>query len=74
MNEPLLFPIKRAGQPEIHLARLLREFFEIDGGNCLFYEFKGSVRNRGHLASGRTVPNIPAERAGPISNNAFEMK
>ena len=52
MDEPLLFPIKRAGQPEIHLARLLKEYFEFDGGSCVFYQFKGSVRNSGHLAPG----------------------
>ena len=38
IDEPLLFPIKRAGQPAIHLARLLKEFFEFEGGKCTFYE------------------------------------
>ena len=43
IDEPLLFPIKRAGQPEIHLARLLREFFEFDGGTCIFNELEGEI-------------------------------
>ena len=38
LGEPLLFPIKRAGQSEMHLARLLKEFFEFKGGKCTFYE------------------------------------
>ena len=38
IGEPLLFPIKRAGQSEIHLARLLKEFFEFEGGKCTFQE------------------------------------
>ena len=38
ISEPLLFLIKRAGQPEIHLARLLKDFFEFEGGKCTFYE------------------------------------
>ena len=36
VREPLLFPIKRAGQPKIHLACLLREFFEFEEGKCTF--------------------------------------
>ena len=43
IGEPLLFPIKRVGQPEILLGRLLREFFEFDGGKCIFYEFNGEI-------------------------------
>ena len=43
INEPLLFPITRAGQPEIQLARLLQEFFEFKGGKCVFYEFNGEI-------------------------------
>ena len=44
MDEPLLFPIKRAGQPEIHLAKLLREFFEFKGGKCLAIEISGEIQ------------------------------
>ena len=40
IGEPLLFPIKRAGQPEIHLAKLLKEFFEFNDGKCVFNEYK----------------------------------
>ena len=40
MGQPLLFPIERAGQPEIHLAKLLKEFFEFDCGKCVFNEYK----------------------------------
>ena len=43
INEPLLFPIERAGQPEIHLARLLKDFFEFDRGTCIFYEFNREI-------------------------------
>ena len=43
INEPLLFPVIRAGQPEIQLAKLLRAFFELEGGKCIFYEFKGEI-------------------------------
>ena len=43
IDEPLLFPIKRAGQPEIHLARLLKEFFEFDRGLGVFYESNGEI-------------------------------
>ena len=43
IGESLLFPIKRAGQPEIHLARLLRDFFEFEGGECIFYEMRGET-------------------------------
>ena len=43
IGEPLLFPTKRAGQPEIHLARLLKEFFEFEGAKCLFHELNGEV-------------------------------
>ena len=43
IGEPLLFPIKRAGQPEIHLARLLKEFFEFEGGKCTFQELNGEI-------------------------------
>ena len=42
IGEPLLFPIKRAGQPEIHLAKLLKEFFEFKSGKCDFYEYNGN--------------------------------
>ena len=31
-TDPLLFPIKRGNEPTIHLARLFKEFFEIDEG------------------------------------------
>ena len=44
VGEPLLFPIKRFGQPEIHLAQLLREFFELEGGKCNFHEMCGEIR------------------------------
>ena len=43
IGEPLLFPIKRTGQTKIHLARLLKEFFEFDGGKCTFCELKGEI-------------------------------
>ena len=43
IGEPLLFPIKRAGKAEIHLARLLKEFFELKDGKCIFYEFNGEI-------------------------------
>ena len=32
MNEPFLFPVKRTGQPVIHLARLVKEFFGLQKG------------------------------------------
>ena len=44
VGEPLLFPIKRTDQPPIHLARLLTEFFEFDGGSCSFYESNGEIK------------------------------
>ena len=44
MSEPLLYPIKRDGQAKIHLARLLREFFEFEGGKGIFYQLRGEVR------------------------------
>ena len=43
IGESLLFPTKRAGQPEIQLARLLKEFFEFEGGKCLFHELNGEI-------------------------------
>ena len=47
IHEPLLFPIRRAGQPKIHLARLLKEFFEFKGGQCTFYELNGEIMMNG---------------------------
>ena len=47
IGEPLLFPIKRAGQPEIHLARLLQEFFEFKFGKSTFYESNGEIMMEG---------------------------
>ena len=32
MNEPFLFSVKRTGQPVVHLARLIKEFFGIQKG------------------------------------------
>ena len=32
VKEPLLFPVKRNGQPIIHLARLIKEFFGLQKG------------------------------------------
>ena len=53
MGEPLLFPIKRAGQSEIHLAKLFREFFGFNCGKCKVYEISGEIRieweNNGNL-------------------------
>ena len=43
IDEPLLFPIKRADQPEIHLARLLYNFFEFNEGKCILSEVKGEI-------------------------------
>ena len=43
VGEPLLFPIKRDGQSEIHIARLFKEFFEFKGGTCILYELKGDI-------------------------------
>ena len=47
IDEPLVFPIKRAGQHEIHLARLLIEFFEFKGGHGVFYESSGEIMMNG---------------------------
>ena len=46
IGEPLLFPVKRMGQPKIHLARFLQEFLELTEGECYFYEFNGEVKMR----------------------------
>ena len=43
IGEPLLFPIKRSRRTKIHLARLLKEFFEFKGGECRFYEIRGEI-------------------------------
>ena len=43
IGEPLIFPVKRNGKPEIHLARLLKDFFEIESGKCIFKEFNREI-------------------------------
>ena len=57
IGEPLLFPIKRAGQPEIHLARLLLDFFEFGGGKCIFKETSGEIIMNGFHQKNRVVEN-----------------
>ena len=40
MKEPFLFPVKRTGQPVIHLARLLKEFFGLQKGLGFLIPYK----------------------------------
>ena len=42
--EPLLFLIKRTDQEPIHLARLLKDFFEFEDGKCSFSKFTGGIK------------------------------
>ena len=80
VDEPLLFPIKRTGQTEIHLARLLKEFFEFSAGICNFYAMSGEIRmkweNNGNyetwtISENRGKSNPPEARSLKWDNPEF---
>ena len=71
IGEPLLYPIRRAGQPEIHLAKLLREFFQLDGGTCRFFDLRGEIIIDGATNDGKTEKwTISETRGCSTPNNA----
>ena len=73
ITEPLLFPIKRAGQPEIHLAKLLKEFFEFKGGKCKFFEFNGEIIMKWDGNGNSEKWTISRSRGSPTPNAARKV-
>ena len=74
MDEPLLFPIKRAGQPEIHLAKLLREFFEFKGGKCFVFEISGEIRIKMENNGNYEAWTISENRGKSFPSQARDLK
>ena len=73
IGEPLLFPIKRAGQSEINLSKLFKEFFGFNFGKCKVYEFNSEIRIEGKnsvkIAKNGRLEVYPCLRKWTISEN-----
>ena len=74
MGEPLLFPIKRAGQREIHLAKLFKEFFGFKCGKCNVYEFSGEIRIKWENNGNHETWPISENRGESVPSEARSLK